>query len=134
MKPQTKYNDVDPDKVVHKELSYKIVQACYEVHNVLGPGYSEKIYEEAMERELTGQGVSVDRQRIVAVMYKGENIGEYRLDSVADEKVLLEFKAVSELNSIFESQVLSYLKASGLKLGLLINFGGKKVEVRRIVN
>jgi len=70
----------------------------------------------------------------VDVMYKGEKIGEYRLDSVVDEKVLLEFKAVSELTSIFESQVLSYLKASGLKLGLLINFGGKKVEVRRIVN
>jgi len=87
-----------------------------------------------MERELSAKGVSVDRQKIVAVLYKGEKIGEYRLDSVADEKVLLEFKAVSELNSIFESQVLSYLKASGLKLGLLINFGGKKVEVRRIVN
>jgi len=87
-----------------------------------------------MDRELTRQGVSIDRQKIVAVMYKGEKIGEYRLDSIADEKVLLEFKSVSELNSIFESQVLSYLKVSGMKLGLLINFGGKKVEVRRIVN
>jgi GxxExxY protein len=134
MKPNAKCREADPEKILHKELSYKIVQACYEVHNVLGPGYSEKIYEEAMDRELTGQGVSVDRQRIVAVIYKGDKIGEYRLDSVADEKVLLEFKAVSELNSIFESQVLSYLKASGLRLGLLINFGGKKVEVRRIVN
>ena len=129
-----KMKTLDTGKLVHKELSYKIVQACYEVHNILGPGYSEKIYEEAVERELASQGVAVDRQRIVAVIYKGEKIGEYRLDSVADEKVLLEFKAVSELNSIFESQVLSYLKASGLKLGLLINFGGKKVEVRRIVN
>jgi GxxExxY protein len=112
----------------------KIVQACYEVHNILGPGYSEKIYEEAMEHELTSQGVLVNRQKIVDAMYTGEKIGEYRLDSVADEKVLLEFKAVSELNSISESRVLSYLKASGIKLGLLINFGGKKVEVRRIVN
>ena len=129
-----KMKALDTGKLVHEELSCKIVQACYEVHNILGPGYSEKIYEEAMERELVSQGVAVDRQRIVAVVYKGEKIGEYRLDSVADEKVLLEFKAVSELNSIFESQVLSYLKASGLKLGLLINFGGKKVDVRRIVN
>jgi GxxExxY protein len=134
MKPNAISRATDPEKILHKELSYKIVQACYEVHNVLGPGYSEKIYEEAMDRELTGQGVSVDRQRIVAVIYKGDKIGEYRLDSVADEKILLEFKAVAELNSIFESQVLSYLKASGLRLGLLINFGGKKVEVRRIVN
>ena len=134
MTTQDRKKSNDLGGIIHKELSYKIVQACYEVHNVLGPGYSEKIYEEAMERELTGQGVSVDRQRIVSVMYKGDKIGEYRLDTVADEKVLLEFKAVTELNSIFESQVLSYLKASGLKLGLLINFGGKKVEVRRIVN
>ncbi len=134
MTAQDRKKSDDPDGIIHKEWSYKIVQACYEVHNILGPGYSEKIYEEAMERDLTDQGVSVDRQRIVAVMYKGERIGEYRLDSVADAKILLEFKAVSELNKIFESQVLSYLKASGLKLGLLINFGGKKVEVRRIVN
>ncbi len=132
MKPENK--GVDSEKILYKDLSYKIVQACYEVHNVLGPGYSEKIYEEAMEKELSGNGVSVDRQRVVAVMYKGEKIGEYRLDSVADDRILLEFKAVTELSSIFESQVLSYLKASGLKLGLLINFGGKKVEVRRIVN
>ncbi len=130
----TKNKGVDSEKILYKDLSYKIVQACYEVHNVLGPGYSEKIYEEAMEKELSGNGVSVDRQRVVAVMYKGEEIGEYRLDSVADDRILLEFKAVTELSSIFESQVLSYLKASGLKLGLLINFGGKKVEVRRIVN
>jgi GxxExxY protein len=134
MKAKTTYGGVDPEKVVHKDLSYKIVQACYEVHNLLGPGYSEKIFEEAMNRELTSQGVLVDRQRVVAVIYKGNNIGEYRLDSVADGKVLLEFKAVAELNSIFESQVLSYLKASGLELGLLINFGGKKVEIRRTVN
>jgi GxxExxY protein len=108
MKSKATHNDVDPEKVVHKELSYKIVQACYAVHNILGPGYSEKIYEEAMDRELSGQGVLVDRQRIVAVIYKGNNIGEYRLDAVADGKVLLEFKAVTELNSIFESQVLSF--------------------------
>jgi GxxExxY protein len=87
-----------------------------------------------MEHELTSQGVLINRQKIVDAMYTGEKIGEYRLDSVADEKVLLEFKAVSELNSISESRVLSYLKASGIKLGLLINFGGKKVEVRRIAN
>jgi GxxExxY protein len=129
---EKKNNDLDG--IIFKDPSYRIVKACYEVHNVLGPGYSEKIYEEAMDRELTGQGISVDRQRIVAVMYKGDKIGECRLDSVADDTILLEFKAVSELNSIFESQVLSYLKASGLKLGLLVNFGGKKVEVRRIVN
>ncbi len=68
------------------------------------------------------------------MFFKGVQVGEYRLDMVAERKIVLELKAVSELNGVFEAQVLSYLKASGLKLGLLINFGGKKVEVRRIVN
>ncbi len=121
-------------EIVHKDLSYKIVEACYEVHNVLGPGFTENIYDEAMSRELARRGVSLERQKSIVVIYKGDKIGEYRLDAVADDKVILEYKAVSELNSVYESQVLSYLKASGLKLGLLINFGGKKVEVRRIVN
>jgi len=71
MTSREKNKSKDLDGIIHKELSYKIVQACYEVHNVLGPGYSEKSYEEAMIRELTSQGVSVDRQRIVAVIYKG---------------------------------------------------------------
>jgi len=121
-------------EIVHKDLSYKIVEACYEVHNFLGPGFSENIYDEAMSRELASRGIYVDRQKSIEVKYKDEKIGEYRLDAVAEDKVVLEYKAASELNAVFESQVLSYLKASGLKLGLLINFGGKKVEVRRIVN
>ena len=89
MKPNAKCRAADPEKILHKELSYKIVQACYEVHNVLGPGYSEKIYEEAVDRELTSQGVSVDRQRIVAVIYKGDKIGEYRLDPLRMRKFCL---------------------------------------------
>jgi GxxExxY protein len=74
------------------------------------------------------------RQKLVVVFFKGVKIGEYRLDMVAEDQIILEFKAVSELNSVFEAQVLSYLKASGLKLGLLINFRGEKAEVTRIVN
>ena len=87
-----------------------------------------------MSRELASRGICIDRQKSIEVKYKDEKIGEYRLDAEAEDKVVLEYKAASELNAVFESQVLSYLKASGLKLGLLINFGGKKVEVRRIVN
>lgn len=127
-------NDMKSDEVVYKELSYKIMKACFEVHNVLGPGYSEKIYEEAVSRELNRERIVFERQRLIEVMYKGEKIGDYRLDMVADNRIILELKAVSELNEIFESQLLSYLKATGMKLGILINFGSKRVEYKRILN
>jgi len=131
---EDKFNrDMNDDEIVYKDLSYKIMKACFEVHNVLGPGYPEKIYEEAVARELNYENVSFERQKLIEVLYKGERIGEYRLDMVAENIIILELKAVSEMNDIFESQLLSYLKATGIKLGILINFGGKRVEYKRIL-
>ena len=127
-------NGTNEEKVVYKELSFKIIEACFEVHNILGPGYSEKIYEEALSKELRDRGIGYERQKLVEVYYKGEKIGEYRLDLVVENKIILELKAVSELSNIFEAQLLSYLKAAGMKLGILVNFGSKKVVYRRIVN
>lgn len=127
-------NDTNKERVLHKELSFKIIESCFEVHNVLGPGFSEKIYEEALSKEFKERGIEFERQELIEVLYKREKIGEYRLDMVVDEKIILELKAVTDLNSIFESQLLSYLKATGMKLGILVNFGGKKVEYKRIVN
>lgn len=126
--------NMNNDEILYKDLSYIIMKACFEVHNVLGPGYSEKIYEEAVARELNRENVFFERQKLIEVLYKGEKIGEYRLDMVAENEIILELKAVSELNDIFESQILSYLKATGLKLGIVINFGGKRVEYKRILN
>jgi GxxExxY protein len=125
---------MNSDEIVYKDLSYKIIKVCFEVHKYLGSWYSEKIYEEAVSRELYHDHVEYERQKLIEVFYKGEKIGEYRLDMVAENKIILEFKAVSELSDIFEAQLLSYLKATGMKLGLLINFGGKRVEYKRIVN
>lgn len=121
-------------ELVYKELSYKIIGAVYEVHKQLGPGFTEDIYEEALIRELKTRGIKYERQRIIKVKYKGNIVGEYKLDLIIENKVILELKAVSELNEIFRSQLISYLKASGLKLGILINFGTKAVEYERIVN
>ncbi len=127
-------NGTNEDKILFKDLSFRIIKACIEVHSTLGPGYPEKIYEEATCIEL-GKGVmDFERQKLIEVFYKGEKIGEYRLDLVVDGKIILEIKAVTELNGVFESQLLSYLKATGMKLGILINFGGKKLEFKRIVN
>jgi GxxExxY protein len=120
--------------IVYKELSYTIIEACMEVHKILGPGFTEKIYEEAVIREIAKRSIAFERQKLKEVFYKGDKIGEYRLDIVVDNKIILELKAVSDMNSTFEAQLFSYLKATNMKLGILLNFGKKKLEFRRIVN
>ena len=124
---------MDEIAIVEKELSYTIMQAAFEVHNTLGPGFPEKIYEEAMARELPARGVEIERQKRVVVKYKGEPLGEFLLDTVANKRVILEYKAVSELARIYEQQALSYLKATGLELALVINFGAERVQSSRVV-
>ena len=119
--------------IVEKELSYTIMQAAFEVHNTLGPGFPEKIYEEAMARELPARGVEIERQKRVVVKYKGEPLGEFFLDTVANKRVILEYKAVSEIARIHEQQALSYLKATGLELAIVINFGAERVQSSRVV-
>jgi len=120
--------------IVEKELSYLIMQAAYEVHNALGPGFPESLYEEAMNRELASRGVKLERQKKVIVNFKGEPLGEFVLDSVANGRVILEYKAVSEIARIHEQQALSYLKATGLELAIVINFGAERVQSSRVVN
>jgi GxxExxY protein len=123
-----------PPSIIHKELSYEVIAICLEVHTILGPGYSEKIYEEAVVRDLQRKCIPFERQKCIDVLYKGDKLGDHRIDIVVDKKIILELKAVSDLNSTFEAQVFSYLKSTKLKLGILINFGKKKLEQKRIVN
>jgi GxxExxY protein len=120
--------------IIEKDLSYLILQAAYEVHNELGPGFPESIYEEAMNRELSRRGVKLERQKNIKIYYKGEYIGEFILDNVANERVILEYKAVSEIAQIHKQQALSYLKATGLELAIVINFGSDRVQSHRVVN
>jgi GxxExxY protein len=122
------------EKVIHPELSYQIMKIAFEVHNQLGPGFSEEFYERAIVIELENQNIPYERQKVIQVFYKGKVLGTYRLDLVIDGKIILELKAVSALNDTFKQQTLSYLKATGLKLGLLINFGAARVESVWIVN
>ena len=121
-------------EVIYPDLSYKIMQAVFEVHNHLGPGFSEEIYEKALSLEFKSQGIPFERQKQIQVNYKGQFIGNYRLDMVVDDKIILELKAVSELNDVFQVQLHSYLAATGLQLGILINFGSKRVKSFRIPN
>jgi len=120
--------------IIEKELSYLIMQAAFEVHNTLGPGFPEAIYEEAMNRELARRGVVLERQKQVKVFFKGEPIGEFFLDTIANGKVILEYKAVSEIAKIHKQQALSYLKATGLELAIVINFGAVRVQSSRVVH
>ncbi len=120
--------------IIYRDLSYKVMQAIFEVHNTLGPGFIESIYEEALACELELRNIPFERQKAVAVYYKGRNVGDQRLDFVVDDKIVLELKAASALTDVFKQQTLSYLKATGLRLGILVNFGTPRVEYKRIAN
>jgi GxxExxY protein len=121
------------DALVHKELAFEIVGAAMEVHSVLGPGFPEAVYQKALEREMTLRSISYTSQQHIEVSYKGAMIADYYLDLVVDGKIDVELKAVGELSPIHYDQVISYLKASGLMLGLLVNFGEASLRFKRIV-
>lgn len=120
--------------IIEKELSYLIMQAAFEVYNELGPGFPESIYEEAMNRELIRRGINLERQKEVMVFFKNEPLGKFILDTIVNGRVILEYKAVSEIARIHEQQALSYLKATGLELAIVINFGADRVQSSRVVN
>ena len=117
----------------HKEVTEKIIGAAFEVHRELGPGFLEKVYETALVQELESRGVRARSQAEMAVHYKGQSVGVYYSDILADGKVICEIKAVDSLASVYEAQLLHYLKATGIKVGLLLNFGSKRLQVKRMV-
>jgi len=105
------------------ELSSKIIGAAIEVHKHLGPGLLESVYEECMARELSMRGILFERQKPVPINYKGVDLDcGYRLDMIVEGQIVLELKACTKLEPIHEAQLLTYLKLSGLKLELLLNF------------
>jgi GxxExxY protein len=117
------------------QLAREIIGACIEVHRVLGPGFLESVYEEAVGVELTLRGIPHVRQAATAVNYKEHPVGEGRMDLVVGGKIIVELKAVESLAPIHTAQVISYLKATGLSLGLLINFNVPvlKEGIKRII-
>ena len=121
-------------EIIEKELSYRIVQAAFTVHNDLGPGFMEKIYEEAMAIERRGMKMEVERQREVFVYYRGLKIGRHVIDMIVERKVILELKAVADLAAVHKAQALSYLKATGLQLALVMNFGSARMQIHRVVH
>jgi GxxExxY protein len=118
------------------QISHQVIGAAMEVHRVLGPGFLESVYEEALSTELHLRGVPFERQVPAPVLYKGKVVGEGRLDMVVRDTVIVELKTVEALAQIHTAQLLSYLKATGYQLGLLINFNVPVLRhgIKRIIN
>lgn len=114
----------------HQELSQKIIAAAYNVHNELGHGFLEKVYKNALAIELQEAGTKCDVEAPSKVFYHEKPVGDYYADMIVDDKIIVETKAVGKLDSVHEIQLVNYLKATGLNVGLLINFG-RSVEVKR---
>ena len=118
-------------------LTARIIAAAHEVHRTLGPGFEEVIYQRALEKELQAEGLECAREVWIDVLYKGIKVGRKRVDFVAGDSsgdVMIEVKAKAELDDVDLVQALSYLKASNWHVGLLINFGCKRLEIRRLAN
>ncbi|HRV94590.1 MAG TPA: GxxExxY protein [Anaerolineae bacterium] len=115
------------------DVTARIIAAAQEVHRQLGPGFEEVIYQRALARELPTHNLDFSREVWIDVHYKGERVGKKRVDFIIDA-VMVEIKAKAELQPVDHVQTLSYLKASGYKVGLLINFGGTKLMIKRLAN
>ena len=124
---------MDTDKTSETELTQKIIGCAYTVSNTLGSGFLEKIYENALVIELRKNRLAYQQQLPVKVIYDGIVIGEYISDLVVESKVLIELKACKAIDDAHVAQCLNYLKATNLQLGLIINFGKPKIEIRRLV-
>jgi GxxExxY protein len=115
-------------------LTEKIIGCAYTVSNRLGAGFLEKVYENAMVVELDKQGLVIDQQKGVTVFYDGKAVGEYIADLIVQRLVIVELKAVKNIDEVHQAQLMNYLRACKKRAGLILNFGKPKIEIRRILN
>ena len=123
---------MNTDRFKHKEITDIILRSFYEVYNELGGGFLESVYENALYIVLTGYGLSVERQKDISVFFRGNIVGVFKADLIINEKVIVELKAVRALDPAHEAQLINYLKATNIEVGLLLNFG-RKPEFKRFV-
>jgi GxxExxY protein len=117
-----------PQEFLYGELTHQIIGAAMEVHKILGPGFLESVYEESLAYELGLRSVTFERQKVLAVRYKSIMAGKFMADIVIDNKVLVELKAIRMLTKVDEAQLLNYLRATGIRVGLLLNFGASSLQ------
>ena len=116
-----------------RPITEQLIGAAYEVHNVLGYGFLERVYQQAMQVELKARGVKVELEPKIKVQFKGVIVGDYAADLLVEAKIIVELKTDSEYQSIHEAQLLNELRGTGMKVGYLINFGRERVEYKRMV-
>jgi len=118
--------------MIHKALTDKIIKAFYKVYNTLGYGFLEKVYENALIIELENNGLNVEAQKPISVLYENRVVGDYFADLCVAGTVIIELKASETLSKAHETQLINYLKATGIEVGLLLNFGKKPEFVRKV--
>ena len=126
--------DFPEERYPDKEITKNIIGAAMEVHRHLGAGFLESVYEEAMVVEFGLRKIAYERQKVLDVFYKERKVKQFICDFLVEGSILVETKAIKALTDIEMAQVLNYLRATGLRLGLLLNFGTKSLECKRIIN
>jgi GxxExxY protein len=127
------FDPLEEKPFLYGETTEKIIGAAFEVHRQLGYGFLERVYQRALQVELLRFGVSAETEKRIQVQYKGVVVGDYDADLIVDEVVAVELKVAPQYDKRDEAQLLNELKATGLKVGLLINFGRTKVEYKRLI-
>jgi len=125
---------MDADENVLNRISERIIGCAFTVLNGLGTGFLERVYENALAHELRKNGLGVAQQYPTEVRYDGVIVGDYTADLMIEGTIIVELKAVKALDSIHTAQCINYLRATGLRLALLLNFGNPRLEIRRVVN
>ena len=125
--------DTNENKILYKDLSYKIVGLAMQVHNKLGFGFSEKVYENSTMILFRREGIQAKQQTPITVYFEGEVVGDYYADILVEDKIILELESAEEIADAHRSQVLNYLKATGLQLAIILNFGKEGLEYERLV-
>lgn len=120
-------------EIIYKELSYAIIGAAMEVHRILGPGYLEAVYQNALAEELRLRDLPYEQYRKLPVSYKNNLVGDYEADFVVDEKIILELKAAAEIHPKHLAQAANYLAATGYHLAIILNFGDHEFHSKRVV-
>jgi len=121
--------------LLYRDLTDKILKIAFMVHKELGCGFFEKVYQEALAIALAEAGIPFEREKQLDIYYHGKKLDcKYVADFVVDDKVILELKAVTEMDSIFEAQIINYLKVTGIKVGFLMNFGRKEFYFKRFAH
>ena len=121
-------------EILYKDLSYKIIGSAMEVHSTLGYGFLEKVYENAMMLLFRREGIQAKQQAPIKVYFEGEIVGDYFADILVEDKIILELKVLEKITDVHIAQALNYLKATGLELAIILNFGKRKLEYERLIN